>query len=98
MSSFSSVFAAGGMVNGGPRFVAIPNDDDEFARDVAHAASAAMSDGLAPHEALAELVQRLIASYPRVLIRERSGLASFESEPDTWYVYRDGRGMERDSA
>ncbi len=73
--------------------VTLPEDDPEFHALVTETVRK-LSDGHADgHDArpmMAELVRRLLPVYPSLDVRQQDGLASFERNPLTWYVYRDG--------
>jgi hypothetical protein len=70
--------------------VTFPRDDEEFARTVDDRFRAVEQSDGTPAEKMVRLLQDLLAAYPKLEIRQQDGLASFESEPMTWYAYRDG--------
>lgn len=80
------------------RLVLFPDDDGAFVGDV----NAAMmelernlADGHDARSGMVVLLQRLLPAYPALEIRQQDGLASFEADPRTWYVYRDGSAARR---
>ncbi len=88
--SLQYVPRARGMLNG-LRIVTVPEEDQSFADDVR--AAVARLDGVksGPTQAvIMSLLTDQLPIYPRLMIHQQDGLASFEAEPRTWYVYRDG--------
>jgi hypothetical protein len=76
----------------GVRIVALPSEDEEFARRVRQAAlrlNGAASDG---DPFVSQLTRELSADYPELAIRQQGSLATLGNEPTTWYAYRDGNG------
>ena len=72
------------------RVVTFPREDAAFARAVNDRFTAVEPlDGLASDKMIL-LLQGLLGDYPKLEIHQQDSLASFESEPATWYAYRDG--------
>ena len=78
-------------LSGSIRVVCLPDDDAEFGSRVRGAV--ARIDSAAHHTtaAIMAVLQDLLPTYPSLTIRQQDGLASFEVDPTTWYVYRDGK-------
>jgi hypothetical protein len=75
-----------------------PRADSAFRSAVENAAvrlESRVRDGFDPHGGVLELMQELLPLYPRLEIRQQDGLATYETEPRTWYVYRDGASHAR---
>jgi hypothetical protein len=72
------------------RIVTFPRDDADFARAVDDKFSVVESLDGTPAEKVVHLLQELLGDYPKLEIRQQDSLASFDSEPMTWYAYRDG--------
>jgi hypothetical protein len=77
-------------VNDVLRVVTVPEEDGDFRALVKSAISSLDGEADSPRAALMTVLQRLLPSYPRLEIKQQDGLASFEPDPRTWYVYRDG--------
>jgi len=76
------------------RLVSFPRDDAAFARCVDGAQMLLDGNGHDVSGPSAAAVDQLLAElrplYPKVEIRQQDSLASFDSVPLIWYVYRDG--------
>jgi hypothetical protein len=70
--------------------VTFPRDDAEFARSVDEQFAVVEELDCTSADKMLRLLQDLLAAYPNLEIRQQDGLASFDSEPLTWYAYRDG--------
>ena len=79
---------------GAPRIVTFPSDDSNFTKSVQQAFASldgeARDGRLTSAQKVIELVSQLLPEYPAVQIHQQAELASFERDPNTWYVYRDG--------
>jgi hypothetical protein len=72
------------------RLVTFPRDDAAFANRVQEAFKVLDEPGRLGTDKIVKLVRELLPAYPEVEIRQQDGLASFDADPMTWYVYRDG--------
>ena len=77
------------------RIVTFPESDREFAADVQRAFEIVCQGAESAQKAVADLIVRLLPTYPRLAMRQQDGLASFEREPNVWYAYRDGYDFRR---
>lgn len=72
------------------RVVTLPSDDAEFSYDV-RAALTKVDEGAESSPALLiGVLEELLPRYPNMEISQQAGLASYQPDPDTLYVYRHG--------
>ena len=83
------------------RVVTMPSDDAEFSADVRAALADADAGAESPRALLIAMIEELLPRYPNMEISQQNGLASYQADPDTLYVYRHGgsshAGPEADS-
>jgi hypothetical protein len=77
-------------VAGTPRLIPVPESDADFAAAVRNAASRLNGNTGSAASTMIEILEHLIPHYPELEVRQQDGLASYEYEPSTWYVFRDG--------
>ena len=84
------------------RVVTLPSDDAEFSADVRAALRGADTGAESSQALLIAVLEQLLPRYPNMEISQQNGLASYQADPDTLYVYRHGwslahTGPEADS-
>jgi hypothetical protein len=96
MDFMSQAVDRGLSLSEGIRVVTLPDADSVF-HDVVVAAIAGLNGNAQPgRNAIMTALSGVVSAYPNLEIRQQDGLASFESSPRTWYVYRDGIGRTRE--
>jgi hypothetical protein len=85
-------------IDGMMRVVLFPDDDGVFVAQVRNAVAdfeRNVTDGHDTRSGVVEMLRALLPEYPKLEIRQQDGLASFEKDPRTWYIYRDGSARPR---
>jgi hypothetical protein len=72
------------------RVVTLPSEDAEFSADVRAALARADENAQSSRALLIALLEELLPRYPEMEISEQNGLASYQEDPNTLYVYRNG--------
>ena len=72
------------------RVVTLPSDDAKFSDDVRAALAMADDDAESSRVLVMSLLEELLPRYPEMEISQQDGLASYQADPDTLYVYRHG--------
>jgi hypothetical protein len=80
----------GARIHSRMRVIASPTDDAPFVKAVDDALARLDASPMPSRERVVRLLEQLLPTYPDVAIRQQDGLASFEADPNTWYVYRHG--------
>jgi hypothetical protein len=72
------------------RVVTLPSDDAVFSDDVRAALAKADESADSSRAMVISLLEELLPQYPNMEISQQNGLASYQADPDTLYVYRHG--------